>query len=75
MSKTTELSDSEKRLFQALDKNDIALFKAALLDKPNVNVVDENLMTPLQYAAYKGNKEMVQLLLDQVRIFTYNFHC
>uniref|UniRef100_A0A182YKR0 Uncharacterized protein n=1 Tax=Anopheles stephensi TaxID=30069 RepID=A0A182YKR0_ANOST len=33
--------------------------------KSCVDFVDENGMTPLQHAAYKGNKEAVQLLLDQ----------
>lgn len=66
MSKTNELSETEKRIFEAIEKSDVSLLKTLLLDKQNINIVDENQMTPLQYAAYKGNKEMVQLLLDQV---------
>jgi ankyrin repeat protein len=34
----------------------------------NVDIYDENGMTPLQHAAYKGNKEIVQMLLDQVSV-------
>lgn len=68
MSKPKELSSTEKSIFEAIEKNDVSLLKTLLLDKQNINIVDENLMTPLQYAAYKGNKEMLQLLLDQVRL-------
>ena len=39
-------------------------------DKERVNNVDEHGMTPLQHAAYKGNKAMCQILLDYVRGFT-----
>jgi len=60
-----ELSDSEKRIFEAIEKNDVDLLKTLLVDKQNVNIFDENSMTPLQHAAYKGNKEMVQMFLDQ----------
>lgn len=76
MSKTKELSETEKRIFEGIEKNDVLTLKTLLIDKQNINIVDENLMTPLQYAAYKGNKEMVQLLLDQVQTFmkiTHNF--
>lgn len=61
-----EPSENEKKIYQAIDKNDIALLKTLLSEIKNVNIVDENSMTPLQHAAYKGNKEIVQLLLDQV---------
>lgn len=59
-------TDNEKLIFQAIDKNDITQLQTLLLDKQNVNIFDENNMTPLQHACYKGNKEVVQLLLDQV---------
>lgn len=65
-SEQKELSETEKRIFEAIDKNDVALLKTLLIGKQNVNILDENLMTPLQHAAYKGNKEIVQTLLDQV---------
>lgn len=61
-----ELSEEETKIFQAIDKNDVTLLKAAMLDKNDVNILNENSITPLQHAAYKGNKEMVQILLDQV---------
>lgn len=60
-------SEVEKKIFSAIESGDVVLLRTALAEKPNVNVVDENLMTPLQHAAYKGNKDMVQILLDHVR--------
>lgn len=57
--------EQEKKIFEAVEKEDLTLLKMLLVDKQNVNIFDENLMTPLQHAAYKGNKEIVQLLLDQ----------
>lgn len=62
-----ELYDGKKKLFEAIEKNDVVLLKTLLTEVTNVNIVDENSMTPLQHAAYKGNKEIVQILLDQVR--------
>ncbi|KAI4462247.1 ankyrin repeat and mynd domain-containing protein 2 [Holotrichia oblita] len=60
-----ELSEDDKKIFHAIDKNDVILLRAALVDKRNVNILNENLITPLQHASYRGNKEMVQILLDQ----------
>lgn len=69
MSEPNELCAAEKEIFSAIEKNDAGWLRALLADKRDVNVLDENLMTPLQHACYKGNLEMVQLLLDQVEIF------
>lgn len=57
---------NQKTIFENITANDIASLKV-LLSQPNFNVdfIDENGMTPLQHAAYKGNKEICQLLLDQ----------
>lgn len=63
---TKELSETERKIFESIEKNDIITLKTLLTEKENVNIFDENLMTPLQHASYKGNKEMVQMLLDQV---------
>lgn len=65
MSENPALSESEKCIFAAIDKSDIHLLKTLLVDKQDVNIFDDNSMTPLQHAAYKGNKDMVQMLLDQ----------
>ncbi|XP_030760414.1 ankyrin repeat and MYND domain-containing protein 2 [Sitophilus oryzae] len=62
----SSLSPAEKKIFEAIENNDSVVLKALLTEKPqNVNILDENKMTPLQHAAYKGNKEIVQTLLDQ----------
>lgn len=65
---TTELTnkDMEKNIFGAIDKNEFDLLKTYFVFQQNVDILDENLMTPLQHACYKGNKEIVQFLLDQV---------
>ncbi|KAF5301942.1 hypothetical protein FQR65_LT08677 [Abscondita terminalis] len=62
---TTNEADTEKKIFEAITNNDINVLKTLLVDQQEINILDENLMTPLQHAAYKGNKEMVQLFLDQ----------
>lgn len=64
---SNELSDDEKGIFDAIEKNNVTALKNLLVEKQNVNILDENSMTPLQHASYKGNKEMVQMLLDQVK--------
>lgn len=60
-------TDDQKQIFEMVTKNDIVGLQM-LLQKigAGADVYDENGMTPLQHAAYKGHKEMVQLLLDQV---------
>jgi ankyrin repeat protein len=64
-----ELSETQKNVFVKITDNDVLSLKT-LISQPEFNVefVDENGMTPLQHAAYKGNKEIVQVLLDQVNI-------
>nr|CAI5860285.1 unnamed protein product [Callosobruchus analis] len=67
MTETTPklLTERQQKILEVIEKNDILQLKSLLSEKQNVNFVDGNLMTPLQHAAYKGNKEIVQLLLDQ----------
>ncbi|XP_055606813.1 ankyrin repeat and MYND domain-containing protein 2 [Uranotaenia lowii] len=60
------LSAKEKEIFDRISKNEISELKMVLAQfKQSVDFVDENGMTPLQHAAYKGNKDAVQMLLDQ----------
>lgn len=66
MTAKVNLTDVEKNIFEAVDKNDVASLRTLLTKDQKVNIFDENCMTPLQHAAYKGNKEIVQILLDQV---------
>lgn len=54
-------------IFDTIAQNDLGDFKNILAQHNGpVNFFDENGMTALQHAAYKGNKDMVQLLLDRV---------
>ncbi|XP_044754940.1 ankyrin repeat and MYND domain-containing protein 2-like isoform X2 [Coccinella septempunctata] len=64
MTNTKSLNETEKKVFEAIEKNDVILLKALLPNLENPDIMDENSMTPLQHAAYKGNKDIVQLLLD-----------
>lgn len=68
-SKKEENVVADKTIFDAIAQNDLAEFKNILAQhKGNVDFFDENGMTALQHAAYKGNKDMVQLLLDRVSV-------
>lgn len=72
--KNEEHPSSTKPIFDAIGTGDMAEFKNILAQlKGSVDLFDENGMTALQHASYKGNKEMVQLLLDRVRS-THCFH-
>jgi ankyrin repeat protein len=63
------VSEVEKDIFAKIANNDVNGLKNTLLQqKMKVDIYDENGMTPLQHAAYKGNKEIVQMLLDQVSV-------
>jgi ankyrin repeat protein len=48
----------------AVSNGDLAVIKALLEKRPNINAVDEDGWTPLHYAAQEGYLEVVQLLLD-----------
>lgn len=67
MEQKSEDNSVEKTIFDAIAQGDLDLFRNILAQhKSNVDFFDENGMTALQHAAYKGNKDMVQLLLDRV---------
>lgn len=57
--------DLQKKVFDCVAKNNVSELNV-LLKNFQGDIFDEHGMTPLQHAAYKGNKEIVQLLLDQV---------
>ncbi|KAI5641662.1 ankyrin repeats (many copies) domain-containing protein [Phthorimaea operculella] len=64
--KKDDNSNMEKNIFDAIAQGDLADFKNILGQiTGSVDLYDENGMTALQHAAYKGNKDMVQLLLDR----------
>lgn len=61
------LTDVQKKIFETIPKSDIGELKTLLAQlQGTADFVDENGMTPLQHACYKGNTELVQILLDQV---------
>lgn len=64
---TEGLTDLQKEIFTKISQNEVSELKALLAqNKIKIDFVDENGMSPLQHACYKGNKEIVQMLLDQV---------
>ncbi|CAH2086153.1 unnamed protein product [Euphydryas editha] len=64
--KSEESTLPDKPIFNAIAQGDLTEFKNILAQhKGSVDFFDENGMTALQHAAYKGNKDMVQLLLDR----------
>jgi ankyrin repeat protein len=66
------MSEVEKDIFAKIANNDVTGLKNVLLQhKMKVDIYDENGMTPLQHAAYKGNKEIVQMLIDQASVIRY----
>ncbi|XP_055376968.1 ankyrin repeat and MYND domain-containing protein 2 [Condylostylus longicornis] len=69
------LNEFQSKIFEKISKNEVDDFKALLaVCKDTVNFVDKNGMTPLQHACYKGNKEIVQMLLDQGADVNYSQH-
>ncbi|XP_035793385.1 ankyrin repeat and MYND domain-containing protein 2-like [Anopheles albimanus] len=64
--KMEAVSEEHRAIFDRIAKNDNSELRLLLSQlRGGVDFVDENGMTPLQHAAYKGNKEVVQMLLDQ----------
>lgn len=64
---TEGLTDLQREIFTKISQNEVSELKALLAQNQiKIDFVDENGMSPLQHACYKGNKEIVQMLLDQV---------
>ena len=59
---------TEKEILEKVSLNDANGLQSMFADLKlsSVDFSDENGMTPLQHACYKGNKEIAQMLLDQV---------
>lgn len=69
------LTDVQKKIFDTIPKGDVGEMKTLLTQlQGTADFVDENGMTPLQHACYKGNTELVQTLLDQVRVAIRSIH-
>lgn len=59
-------ADVETAIFAAISNNETMKMKSLLAKVTSVDITDDKGMTLLQLAAYKGNKEAVRMLLDQV---------
>lgn len=60
------LNDLQRDIFDSIGKADIPRLKQNLVGlKTSIDFYDDTGMTPLQHAAFKGNKEAVQLILDR----------
>lgn len=71
MTKSVELSELEREIFEKITANDVAGLRVLLAAlKTSIDFVDENGMTPLQHACYKQNQEAVQCFLDQVNTYS-----
>lgn len=64
--KNSQLDEVQRQLLDRLAKADTSGFKQLLVGCQNVNFVDDNGMSCLAHASFKGNREAVQLLLDLV---------
>lgn len=61
------LDENEKTVFDLINKNDLNGLKSHMSQNGiKATIIDEHGMTPLFQAAYKGNYEICQFLLDQV---------
>ncbi|XP_074543455.1 ankyrin repeat and MYND domain-containing protein 2-like isoform X2 [Halichoeres trimaculatus] len=70
-----DLSDSERKILQVISAGDVQE-AAEMLANNNIriNCLDENGMTPLMHAAYKGEAEMCRLLLQHGADVNCNQH-
>lgn len=60
------LTDLQKSILDSIANKDLGRLKQNLVDlKTSVDFYDDCGMTPLQHAAYKGDKDAVQILLDR----------
>lgn len=67
MMNADSLTNVQKSIIESIPKGDVGELKTLLTQlQGTADFVDENGMTPLQHACYKGNTELVQILLDQV---------
>ncbi|KAH8342341.1 hypothetical protein KR059_002151 [Drosophila kikkawai] len=72
--KNSQLDEVQRQLLDRLAKSDTSGFKQLLVGCRNVNFVDDNGMSCLAHASFKGNREAVQLLLDMGADINLNQH-
>ncbi|XP_064459857.1 ankyrin repeat and MYND domain-containing protein 2-like [Ornithodoros turicata] len=61
--KQGDLTESETALHKAVQEGDVAQVRT-LLNNVRIDCLDENGMTPLQHAAYRGNYELCKIILE-----------
>lgn len=62
----THLSTLQKDILDAIAKKDVTCLKQSLIElKSPIDFYDDSGMTPLQHAAFKGDKTAVELILDR----------
>ena len=65
--KEAQPEDVPDTIFSRIAKGDVqGVSQILTLGEVKVDQVDEHGMTPLQHAAYRGNEQMCQMLLDRV---------
>ncbi|KAM6974142.1 LOW QUALITY PROTEIN: ankyrin repeat and MYND domain-containing protein 2-like [Tautogolabrus adspersus] len=70
-----DLSDSERRILQVICEGEVQEAAELLANNDvRINCLDENGMTPLMHAAYKGKAEMCRLLLQHGANVNCNQH-
>ncbi|KAH8266038.1 hypothetical protein KR038_001073 [Drosophila bunnanda] len=72
--KNAQLDEVQRQLLDRLAKADTSGFKQLLVGCRNINFVDDNGMSCLAHASFKGNREAVQLLLDMGADINLNQH-
>lgn len=65
----SKMTKVQKSLKGAIETGNLEEFEKILKENPkeDVNFTDEDKMTPLQQASYRGNTVMVKVLLERVR--------
>jgi len=66
--------DDGKKLLESVNSGNMDQVRQVLADGVNVDYVDEDGMTPLQHAAYKGNRELCEMLLAHGADVNYSAH-
>lgn len=69
-----DASEFGKKLRESVNSGNVDQVRQMLADGVNVDYVDDDSMTPLQHAAYKGNLELCEMLLAHGADVNYSAH-
>jgi len=69
-----DASDDRKKLRESVTSGNVDQVRQLLADGMSVDHVDDDGMTPLQHAAYKGNVELCEVLLAHGADVNYSAH-